>query len=64
MIGWLPSMDEVILFKALGLYKERYGYSHNKDIDLDKLDEIIKEIKDDSKAAKRKSTKRSRRSNK
>ncbi len=51
------------LEEALAVYKVRYGYTSNKTIDLDKLNEILKEI-NDSKTTKRKSTKRSRRSNK
>ena len=48
------------LREALALYKVKYGYTKNKDIDLDKLDELIKETKDGSKTTTRKSAKSSR----
>ena len=46
-------MNEKTLTKALAIYKERYGYRKNKDIDLDKLNEIVKEIENENKNTKK-----------
>ena len=61
---WVPTMDEIILAGALAKYKVKYGYSRNKDIDLEKLGYIIKEVTDEYKekkeARKREASKRRR----
>jgi len=56
-------MNPKLLAEALDRYKGRYGYKKNRDIDLDKLNEIAKEIEDERKAATGKSTRRNRRGN-
>jgi len=58
---WVPTMDEIILAGALARYKVKYGYTTNKDIDLDKLGYLIKEATDEAKE-KAKGKKRKRNS--
>ena len=60
-LGQTPTKD---LSGALAIYKVKYGYTTNKSIDLDLLEEILKENKDGSKTTTRKSTRTRRPSNK
>lgn len=61
-LGQTPTKD---LRGALAVYKVKYGYTTNKSIDLDLLEEILKENKDNgSKTTTRKPTRARRPSNK
>jgi len=56
-------MDEKILEKALKIYKDRYGYRINLDIDANTLNDIIRGVKDDSKTTTQQSNRTRRPSN-